>query len=203
MTFVLYLVTDPNVPNLIEATERALSGAPPGSIAVELRDKEASASALAELARALLPICGAAGAKLLVNDRADVARAVGALGVHLPEAGLSIRDARAVLGDAIVARSCHDAPGLERAEREGADFATLGPIGSVPGKGPPIGVDGFGRAIAGRSLPIYALGGVDTSNARELIARGARGVAVIRAVYGSADPERAVRSLLAMLSSEK
>lgn len=193
VSFSLYLITDPQL-DPIERTRAALAGAPPGAIAVQARHAGASAREIAELASALLPICRAASAPLLVNDRADVARAIGADGVHLPERGLSVAQARAVLGSAIVGRSCHDREGLLAAAD--ADFATLGPIAEVEGKNPPMGVDGFARAIQGIALPVYALGGVDERSAPALIAAGARGIAVVRAVYGSRDPADGVRSLL-------
>lgn len=196
-SFRLYLITDPSNDRVLAITEAALRAAPPRSIAVQARNKGASAREIAEFVRALLPICRASGAPLLVNDRADVAKAAGADGVHLPEAGLSVADARAVLGpNALVGRSCHDREGLERAARDGADFATLGPVGAVPGKGVPLGVEGFAASIRGLAIPIYALGGVNAANAQSLRDAGAAGLAVIRAVYGAGDPARIVRALL-------
>lgn len=201
MTFALYLITDPSSARVVEITEAALSAAPPGAIAVQARMKGASARELAELCRALAPICRARGATLLVNDRADVAKVVGAGGVHLPERGLSVAEARMVLGSgALVGRSCHDRAGLEGAEREGADLATLGPIGEVPEKGAPLGISGFQAIVRGLSIPTYALGGVGEADARALRAAGAAGVAVIRAVYGASDPARAVQGLLGSAS---
>ncbi len=96
------LITDPGVPDPVGATRAALRGAPPGRVVVQARHKGASARALFALAAALLPVCRAAGARLVVNDRADVARAVGADGVHLPETGLSVAQARRVLGDRVL-----------------------------------------------------------------------------------------------------
>lgn len=196
MTFTLYLITDPSARDVVAITRAVLADAPPGSIAVQVRDRGGSARTLVELASVLLPICRASSAPLLVNDRADVAKVVGAGGVHLPEAGLSVAEARAVLGpDALVGRSCHDREGLERAAREGASFATLAPVFEVPGKGAPLGVEGFARATRGIALDVYALGGVGPDDVAALRAAGARGVAVIRAVYAAADPVRAARAL--------
>jgi thiamine-phosphate pyrophosphorylase len=192
-SFTLYLITDPKL-DPIERVRAALTGSPAGAIAVQARDRSASARSVFELASALAPICRAAGAPLLVNDRADVARAVGA-GVHLPETGLAVEHARAILGPGVlIGRSCHDRAGLERAT--GADFATLGPIDRVEGKNEPMGVDGFARTIEGLSIDVYALGGVTAHNAGALIDRGARGVAVVRAVLGEDDPARAARWIL-------
>ncbi len=197
--FALYLITEPRE-DLAAITEAALQAAPPGAIAVQVRAKDASARELVALSRALMPICRAASAPLFVNDRADVAKIVGASGVHLPESGLSVADARAILGPgARIGRSCHDRAGLLRAAADGADFATLAPIGAVPGKNPPLGVEGLRSAVAGLAMPVYALGGVDAELAPALLDAGASGVAVIRAVYSSRDPAAAVARLLSAL----
>jgi thiamine-phosphate pyrophosphorylase len=137
---------------------------------------------------------------MLVNDRADVALLVGADGVHLPEAGLTVAQARELLGpDALIGRSCHDRAGFAAADAAGASFATLGPIGPVPGKGPPMGADGFARAVEELPLPAYALGGVDAAAAPALVEAGAAGVAVVRAVYDAPDPAAAVAAILRTL----
>lgn len=194
MTFRVYLITDPAY-DVVEITRAALAVVPRGSVAVQARDKSASPAELAALARALRPICHRAGAPLLVNDRADVARAVGADGVHLPERGLDVADARAVLGEgAIIGSSRHDKEGVARAAE--ATFVTLGPVFEVPHKGPAIGVESFAAACAATALPVYALGGIDAVRAPALRAKGAAGVAVIRSVYAAPDPGSALRALV-------
>jgi thiamine-phosphate diphosphorylase len=192
VSFVLYLIADDRSQS-IEATAAALRAAP-GRVGVQARIEGASAGQLAALGAALLAICRAASAPLLINDRADVARAIGADGVQLPEAGLTVAQARMV-GMKIVGRSCHDRAGLERAAADGADFATLAPIFEVPGKGPPIGAPRAQTMVRGIALPVYALGGIDADNAGEL--RGVHGIAVIRGVYDAPDPAEAVRAILA------
>lgn len=194
------LITDAaSTEELVDRTRAALGAAPPGRVAVQARAKGASARALAELASALLPVCRAAGAPLLVNDRADVARAIGADGVHLPERGLSVAQARAVLGQAIVGRSCHARGGLDDAQRQGADYALLAPVEAVPGKGRPLGVQGFRDAVRGLELPVFALGGIEPAAVPRLRAAGAAGVAASRGVYRAA-PAAAVGALLAALA---
>lgn len=197
--FSIYLITDPAY-DVIPITRAALVGAPPGTVAVQARDRAASPRQLTKLARALLPICRDAGAALLVNDRADVARAVGADGVHLPERGISVADARAVLGEnQLVGCSRHSHRGLM--STAGADFATLGPIGEVPGKRAPMGVDGFAAACEGAPTLVYGLGGVNADIAGQLRARGAAGVAVMRAVYAADDPAAGLAALIAAVSA--
>jgi len=193
VTFAVLLITDPAYA-VVERTRAALASAAPGDVAVQLRDKGADATALAETARALLEPCRAAGAPLLVNGSVEVARAVGAAGVHLPESGPAVADARAALGpDAIVGASRHGPP----ASSETPDYVTLSPIRATPGKAPPLGVEGFATLAATWPVPVYALGGVDAALAPALVAAGAAGVAVIRAVYAADDPAAAVGALVA------
>ena len=166
-----------------------------------VRDKRASASALAQLARALRPACAASGTKLIINDRCDVSRAVGADGVHLPERGLSLQDARRALGpDALIGASRHGPP---RERDAGLDWVTLGPIATCEGKGEPLDRARF-ASLADRYAPaVYALGGVDESNAASVIEDGAEGVALIRAVLAAKDPAVALARLLRVVESAR
>ncbi len=189
--FRVCLITDPAY-DVVPITRAALTAAGPSDVAVIVRDKTATARELAALARALLPICREHGAPLLVNDRCDVARAVGADGAHLPERGLSVPDAREVLGARALIGASRHGPDAG----EAADFVVLGPVGEVPGKGPPMGVDGFAAACATYRAPVYALGGLDPDRTPALVAAGARGVAVIRAVYAAPDPRASLAALI-------
>jgi thiamine-phosphate pyrophosphorylase len=198
----VHLVTDRRLaPDLAGAARAALAGLPPRSVAVHLREKDLAGAALLALARALAAACHGAGQLLLVNDRADVALAAGADGVHLPSAGLPPAEARRLLGPArLVGVSCHGEDEVRRARDGGADYATFGPVFDTPSKrayGPPVGLAALGRAAA-LGLPLVALGGVDPSNAREAVAAGASGVAAIRAWLAGANAGAAVRALLAV-----
>ena len=201
------LITDPGAPRgavapVVDALG-AVGDRDRGRVWVQLRAKSASARDLVTLGRALLPAVRAAGGKLVVNGRVDVARAIGADGAHLPERGLAARDVRALLGPtAIVGRSCHDAEGLRRAARERVTYAVLGPIRAVPGKGSPLGLDGFGQLARGREVPILALGGITADDVAVLRAHGAAGVAVIRAIGHAEDPGAALRLFLTAIARE-
>lgn len=202
--FDLYLITDPQASGgVVESVREALRGAPPGRIAVQLRDKRAPAASLVALARELRALTRDAGARLLVNTHVELAARVDADGVHLPEGASSLRAvsaARAALRPgALVGVSCHDAAGLERAAQAAADFAVLGPVLDVPDKAPALSIPGFGALVAGARLPVLALGGVSAAHVAELCARGAHGVAVIRAVFGASDRRVAVALLLEAL----
>lgn len=193
---VLLIASRDACADLPGALRAALSALPRAGAAVQLREKALPAGALLALARALLPLCREAGAPLVVNDRADVALAAGADGVHLPERGLPPAEARRILGpDALIGVSCHSAEAVAAAARGGADYALFAPVFAVPGKGPPQGLAALSAAARAAGLPVLALGGVDASNAQACIDAGARGVACVRSVLGAPDPAAAARVL--------
>jgi thiamine-phosphate pyrophosphorylase len=196
--FTLYLITDGHDPSLIpRAVSEALANSPPGRIAVQLRAKACDPLTLFDLATQLRAITSQLGAALLINDRADIALATRADGVHLPERGLPIAAARALLGPhALIGASCHSAQSLARAAREGASFATLSPVFPSPDKGEPLGVTGFAALSANARLPVYALGGVLPEHAPQLRAAGAQGLAVISGVFSRPDRAAAVERFL-------
>jgi thiamine-phosphate diphosphorylase len=185
----LYLITPPEG-NPAPAVEAALSALPRGSAGVQLR-QELPARQLLERARALRAICTKFAAPLLVNDRADVALAAGADGVHLPARGLPPAEAKKLVD--LVGVSCHTA--AEVAEATEADFCVFGPVFETPGKGPALGIEALREAARATSKPVFALGGVDAGNAARCIEAGARGVACIRSVLGAPDPAAAAIAL--------
>jgi thiamine-phosphate pyrophosphorylase len=196
---IVHLITDRALaPDLAARAASALAGAPPGSVAIHLREKGLGGGAQLALARSLGAVCRARGQLLLVNDRLDVALAAGADGVHLPSAGVPPADARRLLGSsALVGVSCHSAEDVARARDAGATYATFGPVYDTPSKRPfgaPVGLEAL-RDAARLGLPLVALGGVDASRAREVVAAGASGVAAIRA-WLEGDAAAAVRALL-------
>ncbi len=196
---VVHLITDRamarDLPGRLAVT---LQGAPPGEVAVHLREKDLGGAALLALARELLPVCRARGALLLVNDRLDVAMAAGADGAHLPAAGIPPGEARRLLGPgALLGVSCHGVDDVARALAGGADYATFSPVWDTPSKrayGAPVGLDALARA-ARLGLPLVALGGVEPGNAAQAFAAGAAGVAAIRAWLVGPAPAGAVAAL--------
>lgn len=203
--FDLYLITDPDTPGgLVNAVREALHGAPPGRVAVQLRAKHLPAAEQLDLAHALRAVTRAAAAGLLVNTSAEIARLAHADGVHLPDDHLTIADARAALPPTtLVGVSCHDADGLTRARIAAADFAVLGPVFAVPGKGEALGVARFGALVRSAGLPVFALGGIDSPQVGALRAQGAHGIAAIRAVFAARDRRSAVGRLLAALDATR
>ena len=139
------------------------------------------------------------GAFFAVNHRVDLALASNADGVHLPESGLPASVVRAIAPNLWIGRSCHDAPGLQRAEDEKLDWAFLSPISapiSKPPSLPTIGIQGFADQTSACMIPIFALGGITAAHIKPLMNVGARGVAVIGHVLGAQDPQRALSKLL-------
>lgn len=198
--FDVYLITEGTYPERIPgAVEGALRGLArtSGRLAVQLRVKGAPPETLRAIAGALRELTQPLGVPLIVNADLGIAHAVGADGVQLPEAGPTVEEAFARLGpQAVVGVSRHDAIGLARAAMAGATFATLSPAFPVPGKAPALGVRGFATLARTTNLPVLALGGVTPGSAAALVQAGARGVAVVRAVFGADDPAGTLARLL-------
>jgi thiamine-phosphate diphosphorylase len=168
--------------SLVDVVRRAVDG---GARAVVLREKDLprrERMTLAAELRAFVPFLIVASDPEIPSD-----------GIHL--AGEDAFPSACAAARLVVGRSCHSEADLEVACAQGCDYATLSPIHaspSKPGYGPPLGV----AALRAAPLPVYALGGVDATNARECLAAGAAGVAVMGAVMRSEDPASAVAELL-------
>src|SRR3989454_8362235 len=175
VAFSLYLVTVRHeargrpLQDVVSAALRA------GVRAVQLREKDLPTRLLLALARELTDLARSYGARVLVNDRADVCLAADSDGTHLPTAGLRPAAARRVLGpDRLIGASAHSADEAARAETDGADFIVLGPIFATPSKrafGPPIGLGELERARLRCQVPLFGIGGVTASRVREEIGR--------------------------------
>lgn len=173
---------------------RAAAAARGGATMVQLRLKDADARDLVAIARdlvAALPI------PVIVNDRADVAIAAGAAGVYLGIDDLPASALRPVVPSGfIIGASVGGDDEVERAR--GADYVGIGPVfasGASSHAGDAMGLAEFARLARRTGLPAVAIGGIDTSNFHTVLDSGARGVAVIRAIFAAADPEIAARAL--------
>lgn len=205
--FRVYLITDRKQAaggDILRAVEGALEG---GIRAVQLREKDLPGGELFRLAGKMRDLTAKHGARLLVNDRVDVALAVGADGVHLGVSALPASAARRLLGgDALIGCSAHSVRELEEAAAHGADFATFGPVFATPSKapyGPPVGVETLREACRGTAIPVFALGGVGAANARETIDAGAWGVALISGIVAAKDPRVAALDLAARIADAR
>jgi thiamine-phosphate pyrophosphorylase len=195
-SLTLVAITDGAQRGTGDIIQRALACVRGGATMVQLRLKDADARTQVEVARALVAALPP-GIPLIVNDRADLAIASGAAGVHVGPEDLPVAAVRRILGpDRIVGLSVgNDAEALEAS---GADYVGIGPVYATASKsdaGGAIGVEELGRLAALCVRPAVGVGGIDASNAAAVIAAGARGVAVIRALFSASDPEAAARSL--------
>jgi thiamine-phosphate pyrophosphorylase len=152
---------------------------------IQLRERDLSARELLALAEAVLRLPNATCSKLLINDRADVALASGAAGVHVRGGSVAPRRIRDIAPDGfLVGVSCHTVGEVRRAADEGASFAVLAPIFATPGKGPALGVGRIEEAVRSVQIPVLALGGVNEERARECVEAGAAGIAGISLFQG-------------------
>ncbi len=167
---------------------------------IQLRDKEAPTKDLVLWGRQLRAMSRKYGAYLLINDRCDVALAVEADGVHLGQEDMPLKEARRILGtEAIIGISVENEEQSLLAEQEGADYLGVGPIYSTtskPDAGEAVGLEQIHRIRAISSLPIVAIGGIQASNAPEVLSAGASAIAVISAVAGAENMEEAIQALL-------
>jgi thiamine-phosphate pyrophosphorylase len=184
------------VDSLIVA-EAALEG---GAPTLQVRLKSGTDRDRLHLTRAIAERCRAAGATCLVNDRADVALAVGADGVHLGAEDLPVHVVRELLGpDALVGGTARDPGTARRLEAEGASYLGVGPTFSTTSKAglpEPIGVDGVQAVVAAVDIPVVAIAGITVDRVDEVMATGAWGVAVIGAIADAPDPHSATHDML-------
>lgn len=202
--FNLYLITDrkqlPQGNSLVETVAAALAG---GVRAVQLREKDLAAAELYPLARELRALTTRHGARLLINDRIDVALAVGADGVHLGGHSLPVTVARSILGpDKLIGVSTHHPEEVAAAHHNGADFVTFGPVYFTPSKavyGEPAGLGPLREVCASAPLPVFALGGIALERLPDLRAAGCHRVALISAILAADNPTAAAAAILARI----
>jgi thiamine-phosphate pyrophosphorylase len=201
--FDLYVVTDRQLTAgrpLRLVVEAALRG---GARAFQLREKDLSPRQLYPLALELRQLTQAYGASLLINDRVDVALAVGADGVHLTTTSLPATVTRQLLGPGrLIGVSTHSIAEAQTAADQGADFIVFGPVFYTPSKAPygePVGLDALRAVRAAVAIPTLAIGGVKKANLDQILAAGADGVAVISAIISADDPTAASQDLLGAL----
>jgi thiamine-phosphate diphosphorylase len=201
--FDVYLITaERSSAEIVAACKAALLHVPRERVGLQLRARHVRGPELTDLAHALRALTRAHGVALLVSADLELASAVGADGVQLPEEGPPVGLARTLLGPhALVGASRHDARGIAAAHEAGASFATLSPVFQVAGKGEPLGVQGLGTIARATALPTFALGGITAAHASTLVEHGAHGVAVIREVFDAPEPAQALRHLLDAVAS--
>ena len=177
----------------LEVLEAVIRG---GARIIQLREKEYSKRDLYHLALTFREVTAGAGLLLIINDYLDIALAVGADGVHLGQDDLPLTAARRLAPDLLIGISTHSLEEALEAEREGADYVNIGPIfatstkaGSDRGLGPEA-IASIGSRL---SVPFTVMGGITAANLDEVIAGGARRIAMITAITQAADIAQAVR----------
>ncbi len=199
----LYVIVDREVSgghSLPDLTRAAVAG---GATVIQLRGKLGPTRPMGELGRELLTITRPAGVPLIVNDRVDLALAIGADGVHVGQDDMPALLARGLIGpQRVLGVSAGSVEEARRAEAHGADYLGVGDVFGTPSKadaGAPIGTEVLARIAAGVAIPVVAIGGVTLANVAEAIGAGAAGVAVISAVAGASDPTKAAARLLELV----
>jgi thiamine-phosphate pyrophosphorylase len=170
---------------------------------IQYRDKRASSRQLYETCLELKALLQASGCSLVVNDRADVARAVEAEGVHLGQDDLPVEMARRVLGlDKWIGFSTHSVDQVVEADHSAADYIAFGPIFPTASKEKPdpvVGLEGLRQARRATRKPLVAIGGITLQNAPEVLAAGVDSLAVIGDLLDAPDIRRRAREFLRVL----
>lgn len=176
-----------------------------GTPVVQVRSKGGTDRELFDLAQRVARMCHDAGALCIVDDRADVALAVGAGGTHLGAHDLPLDAVRGVVGPShVVGGTARDAVRGRALVAEGATYLGVGPAyatATKDGLPEPLGAAGVGAVARAVDAPVIAIGGITVERVPELLAAGAHGVAVVAAVCDAADPAAAARALLQALGA--
>jgi thiamine-phosphate pyrophosphorylase len=203
--FRLYLITDRRLcrnQDLLPVVKRACAA---GVRAVQLREKDWPARQTFEVAAQIKALCNTSNTKLFINDRADIAAALGADGVHLTSQSLSVHIVRTVFpNNMLVGTSTHSAEEAIHAESDGADFIVFGPVFPTPSKwayGPPQGLDRLKETASKVRIPVFAIGGIDPARAELCKKYGAWGVAVISSILSADNIHEKVREFEKTLES--
>lgn len=195
----LHAITDTRVLGDQDLGRKAAAIAALGpAVALQLRDRTTTTAHLAEVGWRFAALVTPPESALIVNARADLARTLGAAGVHLGGGDLSVADARKVLGQGWVGRSVHSIAEARAAVDEGPDYILMGNIFATathPGR-PALGPRALGEATK-LGVPVIAIGGVTAANVHACADSGAYGVAAIRALWDADDPYAAGTELLA------
>jgi thiamine-phosphate pyrophosphorylase len=199
LTGRLCIITDVSVQSRyshIDIAEMAVRG---GADIIQLRDKELPAGEMTGIAKFICRLCRKKNVTFIVNDRADIALASDADGVHLGLDDISVKEARKLLGkDKIIGGTAHFLAQALDAQKQGADYIGYGHIFKTYSKykpEKPKGIEGLREIIQNIKIPVFAIGGINHENSREIISAGCHGIAVIGSVALSDNPEKAVKLL--------
>ncbi len=202
--FKLYLITDRKLfageYSLFTGIEDALKA---GVKVIQLREKDLGIRELLGMAYKMRELTKKHNAKLFINDRIDIALAVGADGVHLGQQSIPAHAVRKMVKDKLmIGVSTHNVSEAVEAEKGGADFITLGPIYQTSSKlkyGKPIGVDAIRKVKSSVSIPVFAIGGIKEDKIKEVMDAGAGGVALISGILRAKNIKEKTEEFLRLL----
>lgn len=198
----LYLVTSATLSSGRTTTEVVSAALDGGVKLVQLREKDLPVRELMTLAREVRELTSRAGALLIINDRVDVAVAVGADGVHLGQDDLPIDAARGLSADLIIGASSHNEEEARAAEADGASYVNIGPLFPTRTKewtDAFLGVEGLRRIAPVVTIPFTVMGGIKAHHVPDVCAAGAQTLAVVTAVTAAPDPAATARELVALV----
>ncbi len=198
----VYLVTSGSMSagrGTLEIIKHALAG---GVRLVQLREKNLPLTELLPMAVSARKMTSDAGALLIINDQVDLARDVGADGVHLGQDDFPVRDARKLAPEMIIGASTHSVAEAVQAQNDGASYVNIGPLFPTATKkwqGEFLGMEGLKRISAAVQVPFTVMGGIKKCHIPDLKAAGAKIIAVVTEITAAADPEEAARTLLSLM----
>lgn len=196
--YSIYLVTDDGCLQgraLLDCVSEALDG---GVTLVQYRTKTASSAEMYAEALQLKALCDSFNVPLIINDRLDIAMAVGAAGVHLGQDDLPCAAARKILGeDYIIGVSAHNPAEAKAALQSGADYLGCGAVFGTATKADvkKLGTEGLEAICKAKGLPVVGIGGVTADNYREVRAAGADGAAIVSGILAQPDIRATVRAI--------
>jgi thiamine-phosphate pyrophosphorylase len=197
--YTLYLVTDRSLldgRDIMDEVRKAVQG---GVTIVQLREKEASSREFYQLAGIMHDYLREINIPLIINDRLDIALAVDAEGLHIGQDDIPLAAARRLLGkDKIIGLSVETLEQARQGEREGADYLGVGPVYYTATKkdiNKPLGLEFLSQCRQNTSIPLVAIGGISSRNLAQVKRSGVNGAAVVSAILGNADVEKAAREL--------
>ncbi len=205
--FRIYLITDRHQARGGDLLKTLIEALDAGIGAVQLREKDLGGRELLELAVKIKRLTERYRARLFINDRADVALASGADGIHLGEASIPVETAKKICKGMLVGCSTHSLEGAKRAEKGGADFITFGPVFETPSKaqyGPSLGIEKLHEVVSAVNIPVFAIGGIKAENLAGVMTEGGPyGVALISGIIAAPSPGEAAKKYLEKVPANK
>lgn len=200
----LYGILDLSYVDIRESEKTAEAMIAGGVDLIQLRAKDHASAQIAEIAADLHRITAGRGVPLIINDHPEIARLVGAEGVHLGQDDMPIAEARKIVGpNCMVGKSTHSLDQAIRAFYEGADYIGFGPIFATPTKPdyPPVGLNDIQKVHDAVRIPIFCIGGIKLDNLPEVMEAGARRVVIVSGLLQAPDAAEYARSAKKLLTS--